>query len=83
MGDQEGPASQTGSPAIPVITTASSERGADMSVRSSTNPNQPTAADESKMQDILSDPDIRVILMDPKVQELFEILRKDPIKGQR
>lgn len=56
---------------------------ADLSVRSSTDPRQPTADDECKMQDILSTPEIREILYDPRIQKLIETLRTDPEKAQR
>ena len=59
------------------------EGGADLSVRSSTNPKQATAQDEAEMQRILSDPDIRLIMMDPKIQDLFQHLRNNPDKAQR
>ena len=54
-----------------------------MSVRSSTNPNQPTAADEKRMQEILSNPEIRDILMDPWIQSLIGTLKNEPSKAQR
>lgn len=54
-----------------------------MSVRSSTDPRQATAQDEARMQQILSDPEIRTVLMDPKIQELFEALRNNPDTAQR
>ena len=54
-----------------------------MSVRSSTNPHQPTAEDERKMQEILSDPEIRTVLSDPKIAQLFEVARKSPEAAQR
>ena len=57
--------------------------GAELQVRSSTNPRQATAADEARMQQILSNPDIREILLDPRIQKLIETLRTDPDKAQR
>ncbi|XP_048766342.2 uncharacterized protein LOC125673697 [Ostrea edulis] len=63
--------------------TRSPTEGADMSVRSSTNPNQPTAEDERRMQDILANPEIRNILMDPKVMKLIETLKFNPSEGAR
>ena len=83
LAEKQGSPSQTCSPSPQDISTLPPTGGADMSVRSSTNPKQPTAADEQKMQEILSDPQIRDVLEDPKVQELFECLRNDPVKGQR
>ncbi|XP_076079901.1 uncharacterized protein LOC143049998 [Mytilus galloprovincialis] len=65
------------------ILTRQSQGGADMSVRSSTNPKQATAEDENKMQDILSQPDVMDVLMDPWIQNLFHVLRNDPGSGQR
>ncbi|XP_013408030.1 uncharacterized protein LOC106172003 [Lingula anatina] len=77
------PDGQPQKPKTDTISTTMPSQGADISVRSSTNPNQPTAADEKKMQEILSDPEIRFVLLDPFIQQLFETLRKDPEKGQR
>ena len=57
--------------------------GAELQVRSSTNPRQATAADEARMQQILSNPEIREILLDPRIQKLIETLRTDPDKAQR
>ena len=65
------------------VYTRSPPGGADMSVRSSTNPNQPTAEDERKMQDILANPEVRNILMDPKVMNLIETLKFNPNEGSR
>ena len=56
---------------------------ADLSVRSSTNPNQATEEDDKKMQEILSNPETRDILLDPRIQKLIETLRNDPDKAQR
>lgn len=80
LGDQQD-SSQSSLPSKPKVITGSG--GADLQVRSSTNPHQPTAADEAKMQEILSDPEIQVILMDPQIQDLFQQLRSNPDKGQR
>ena len=57
--------------------------GAEMSVRSSTNPKQATAEDEKKMQEILSDPSIQKILMDSSIQALFAALKNEPGEAQR
>ena len=65
------------------ILTRQSAGGADMSVRSSTNPHQATAEDERKMQEILSRPEIMEVLVDPWVQNLFSVLRTNPDSGQR
>ncbi len=56
--------------------------GADLSVHSSTNPHQATAADEFRMQQLLQDPEIRDIMLDPRIQRLFEVLRTNPDKAQ-
>lgn len=63
--------------------TRSPTGGADMSVRSSTNPNQPTAEDERRMQEIVANPEIRNILLDPKVMKLIESLKFNPDEGTR
>lgn len=68
---------------IQEIHTKDPQDGTDISVRSSTNPNQPTAEDERKMQEILSNQEIKETLMDPKIQNLFQSLRTDPEKAQR
>ncbi|CAG2221057.1 unnamed protein product [Mytilus edulis] len=65
------------------ILTRQSQGGADISVRSSTNQKQATAEDKNKMQDILSQPDVMNVLMDPWIQNLFHVLRNDPGSGQR
>ncbi|XP_076090305.1 uncharacterized protein LOC143062524 [Mytilus galloprovincialis] len=65
------------------ILTRQSQGGADISVRSSTNQKQATAEDKNKMQDILSQPDVMNVLMDPWIQNLFHVLRNDPESGQR
>ncbi|WAR08046.1 RPA1-like protein, partial [Mya arenaria] len=44
------------------VQTRTQRGGADLAVHSSTDPRQPTAQDEAKMQDILADPEIRDIL---------------------
>ena len=67
----------------PKISVVPESESAQMSVRSSTNPNQPTAEDERKMQEILSDPEIRTVLSDPKIAEFFDIARKNPDAAQR
>lgn len=63
--------------------TRSPTEGADLSVRSSTNPNQPTAEDERRMQEIVANPEIRNILLDPKVMKLIETLKFNPNEGTR
>ncbi|XP_061171279.1 uncharacterized protein LOC133180844 [Saccostrea echinata] len=63
--------------------TRSPSEGADLSVRSSTNPNQPTSEDERRMQEILANPEIRNILMDPKIMNLIETLKFNPDEGAR
>ncbi|XP_038059145.1 uncharacterized protein LOC119730362 [Patiria miniata] len=65
------------------IRTHDSPNGADIKVKSSTNPKQATAEDEAKMQQILSDPEIREIMMDKKIQRLMEALRNNLDQGQR
>ncbi|KAH3728971.1 uncharacterized protein LOC127853959 [Dreissena polymorpha] len=65
------------------ISSRTPQGGADLSVRSSTNPRQATAQDEARMQEILSDPEIREILVEPKIQQLFESLRNNPANSQR
>ena len=77
--DQQAKGTPAGQPGVRVREAD----GADLKVRSSTNPNQPTSADEERMQQILADPEIRDILMDPRIQKLFEVLRSDPDKAQR
>ena len=67
----------------PQIKAVPESEGAQMSVRSSTNPKQPTAEDERKMQEILSDPEIKLILQDPKIAELLEKARSNPAAAQR
>ncbi|KAL4232860.1 hypothetical protein ACF0H5_007547 [Mactra antiquata] len=66
-----------------ILTPSSTGSGADMSVHSSTNPNVPTAADEQKMKEILSNPEIRNVLMDPKIQDIIQELRNNPANGHR
>ncbi|XP_074658463.1 uncharacterized protein LOC141911359 [Tubulanus polymorphus] len=56
---------------------------ADIQVRSSTNPNQPTQKDEDKMNEILSKPEVKEVLADPEIQQLFKLLREDPTEAQR
>ncbi|XP_052808084.1 uncharacterized protein LOC128236967 [Mya arenaria] len=65
------------------VQTRTQRGGADLAVHSSTDPHQPTAQDEAKMQDILADPEIRDILVDTKIQQLFETLRNNPGSAQR
>ncbi len=81
LGDDQSPQPQASSSSGGVQIT--SPGGADMSVRSSTNPNQATDADHRKMQEILADPEIADILIDPRIQAMFEVLRKDPDNAQR
>lgn len=66
----------------PQIKAVPESEGAQMSVRSSTNPKQPTAEDERKMQEILSDPEIKLILQDPKIAQLLEKARSNPEAAQ-
>ena len=70
-----------GPSAKPEIVTNSQE--ADISVHSSTNPKQMTSEDEKKIQQILSDPEMKEILLDVRIQKLLETLRADPEKAQR
>ena len=63
--------------------TVQTTEGTDLSVRSSTDPNQPTADDERRMQEILSKPEIREVLMDPQIQSLIDALRHNPHEAQR
>ena len=60
-----------------------SSAASELQVRSSTNPKQATADDERRMQEILANPEIKDILLDPRVQMLIETLRTDPDKAQR
>lgn len=46
-------------------------------------PDKPVNEDEAKMQEILANPEIRNILLDPRIQKLIETLRTDPNKAQR
>jgi len=71
------------SPQVSTKTDIGTNLGADMSVRSSTDPKQATAQEEAKMKEILSNPEIRMVLMDPKVQELFGMLRTNPEQAHR
>ena len=73
----------TQAPRSPGIQTHDSSDTADISVRSSTNPRQATAADEVKMKQILSDPKIRDILQDEQIQRLFAALKSNPNEAQR
>ncbi|XP_071801021.1 uncharacterized protein [Asterias amurensis] len=70
-------------PVNPNIRTQDASSKADIAVRSSTNPNQATAADEAKMQQILSNAEIREIMVDQRIQRLMEALRGNPDEGQR
>ena len=70
-------------PVNPNIRTQDASSKADIAVRSSTNPNQATAADEAKMQQILSNAEIREIMVDQRIQRLMEALRSNPDEGQR
>ena len=79
----EGSSQPTSTPPSHGIRTQDASSTADLSVRSSTNPKQATAADEAKMQQILSNPEIREILMDQRMQRLMEALRSNPDQGQR
>ncbi|XP_064628868.1 uncharacterized protein LOC135488262 isoform X2 [Lineus longissimus] len=47
------------------------------------NPNAPTPIEEKRMQEILSRPDVREVLMDPQVQSLFEQLKTNPSDAQK
>ena len=80
LGENQPGASQQKSP---TVHTSLPQGGADISVLSSTNPKQATSVDESKMQEILADAEVRAILMDSQIQTLFELLRRDPNEGQR
>ncbi|XP_022098161.1 serine/arginine repetitive matrix protein 2-like isoform X2 [Acanthaster planci] len=64
------------------IRTPNQSSRADIKVKSSTNPKQATAADETEIRQILADPEIREILMDQKMQRLIETLRTNPDQGQ-
>ena len=69
-------------PSTKLETVPNSQR-ADISVRNSTNPKQMTSEDEKKVQQILSDPEMKEILIDVRIQKLLETLRTDPDKAQR
>ncbi|KAJ8027029.1 hypothetical protein HOLleu_32043 [Holothuria leucospilota] len=56
--------------------------GIDMTVRSSSSPNQPTADDEIKMKAILSDPEVFNIFSDERMKELMDALKFNPEKAQ-
>lgn len=79
---QPTPQTSNGVSSGPEIQTVSESDGAQMSVHSSTNPNQPTSEDEKKMQEILSDPEVQSILRDPKVVEFFGKARTSPDAAQ-
>ena len=57
--------------------------GVDMSVRSSTDPNQATADDEAKMREILKDQRVKDAVADPQIQALFGVLKSNPDQAQR
>ncbi|KAI8498639.1 hypothetical protein Bbelb_238410 [Branchiostoma belcheri] len=65
------------------VQTTTSPPGADMRVLSSTDPTQPTAEDEAKMREILSNPEMQQVLLDKDVQKLLQMLRTDPLSAQR
>ncbi|XP_078698008.1 uncharacterized protein LOC144925754 [Branchiostoma floridae x Branchiostoma belcheri] len=65
------------------VQTTTSPPGADMRVLKSTDPNQPTAEDEAKMREILSNPEMQQVLLDKDVQKLLQMLRTDPQSAQR
>ncbi|CAH1227415.1 Hypp160 [Branchiostoma lanceolatum] len=67
----------------PPVQTTTDPTGADMRVLKSTDPNQPTAEDEAKMKEILSNPEMQQVLLDKDVQKLLEMLRTDPESAQR
>ncbi|KAK3578855.1 hypothetical protein CHS0354_010213 [Potamilus streckersoni] len=68
---------------ISEIATRSTTDGADLKVRSSTDPNQATEEDIQQINRIVSNPEVREILQDPQIQKLFETLRQNPDQGQR
>ncbi|XP_071818853.1 uncharacterized protein [Apostichopus japonicus] len=76
--DHLGTSSQTPSPGIKTM----DETGLDMKVRSSTDPKQPTADDEARMKQILSDPEVCNVLADEKIKQLMEALRCNPNEAQ-
>ncbi|XP_071486507.1 uncharacterized protein [Diadema antillarum] len=81
--------SNMGGPSAPVAETEPGvivhdpKSAADISVSSSTNPNQPTAADEAQMQEILAKPEVVKAFGDPQIRALIEKLRTDPEEAQR
>lgn len=77
--DSKGNSTASKAPEVKTVDT----QGADMKVRSSTNPRQATSEDDKKLQEILSDPDLKEILLDVRIQKLLETLRTDPDKAQR
>ncbi len=64
------------------IRTSDSD-GADISVRHTTSRREATADDEKKIQEILNDPELKDILLDPRIQKLLQTLKTDPEKAQR
>nr|XP_054753432.1 uncharacterized protein LOC129259162 isoform X1 [Lytechinus pictus] len=76
------------SPSAPKVTPVQEVKvhdspGADMSVSSSTDPKQATAADEAKMKEIMADPDVIKAFGHPQIPLLFEALQKNPDLAQR
>ncbi|XP_041461259.1 uncharacterized protein LOC121412533 [Lytechinus variegatus] len=76
------------SPSVPKVTPVQEVKvhdspGADMSVSSSTDPKQATAADEAKMKEIMADPDVVKAFGHPQIPLLFEALQKNPDLAQR
>ena len=67
----------------PEIKAVPPDEGAQMSVLSSTNPKQATAEDERKIEQILADPEMQMVIKDPKIGELFQLARNDPEAAQR
>jgi hypothetical protein len=65
------------------ISTRDCLNQAELSVVKSSDPKQPKAQDEARMQEILANPEVRSILQDPRIQRLFEVLRIDPEKAQK
>lgn len=81
----EGVSPSTATPmttATPTILTRDMP-GVDMSVRSSTDPNQATADDEAKMREILKDQRVKDAVADPQIQALFGVLKTNPDQAQR
>ncbi|XP_035685804.1 uncharacterized protein LOC118422389 [Branchiostoma floridae] len=76
-------ADQQDSVAPPPVQTTPTPAGADMRVLQSTDPHQPTAEDEAKMREILSNPEMQQVLLDKDVQNLLQMLKTDPQSAQR